>query len=193
MTGKWRAFLQTALVLTIFQKSQINFGLDHIPKVPDKCSKRSMSSKQEITLAWENSGHFMITGVPAKWHLGNESTSSILMIMTLPRSGLCVWLVKKFVSTNQKHYQIWVGTCHQHRGSTLISETSFHWDTSNGITKRPLFSWGNQWWWHKNVCCFHRLKIVISLAIFIFPFCNIIFFKNMTALPSYDLPSVQRK
>ena len=79
-------------------------GLDHIPKVPDKCSKRIMSPKQEITLAWENSGHFMITGVPAKWHLWNECRSSILMIMTLPRSGLCVWLVKKFVSTNQKHY-----------------------------------------------------------------------------------------
>lgn len=48
VTAKWRAFLQTALVLTIFQKSQINIGLDHILKVPDKCSKRSMSSKQEI-------------------------------------------------------------------------------------------------------------------------------------------------
>ena len=48
VTGKWRAFLQTALVLTIFRKSQINFGLGHIPKVPDKCSKRSMSLKQEI-------------------------------------------------------------------------------------------------------------------------------------------------
>ena len=107
--------------------------------------------------------------------------------MTLPRSGLCVWLVENLFQPIRSTTQLWVGTCHQHRGSTLISQSSFSWDTSNSITKGLLFSWGNQWWWHKNMHCFYRIEIVIPLAIFIFPFCNVIFFKNMTALPSYDL------
>ena len=157
-------------------------GLDHILEVPDEYWSWPgvcLRNKKLFSLRKQRPFHDY-------WCPGKITSEKWVQTMTLPRSGLCVWLVENLFQPIRSATQLWVGTCHQHRGSTLISQSSFSWDTSNSITKGLLFSWGNQWWWHKK-CCFYRIEIVIPLAIFIFPFCNIIFFQNMTALPSYDL------
>ena len=89
-----------------------------------------------LITAWENSRHFtrpqlvslqngvweMRTKIPYWWPF----TTQIWAV------GLMGW---KFASTNQKHYQIWVLTCHQYGISALVSQTSFCDETSDGVAK----------------------------------------------------------
>ena len=79
--------------------------------------------------AWENSWHchghyhwFPYKMTSEKWVLKFHTDD-----MSLPRSGLCFWLVapyRKITSINQKHL-IWVVTRHQYGISGLVSQTSF--------------------------------------------------------------------
>ena len=92
------------------------------------------SLRKQLTLSWH---HHHIKMTSEKW-LHKFHTDD----MSLPRSGLCFWLVvscRKITSINQKHL-IWVVTCHQYGISGLVSQTSFRRKTNGGVAKCWLFS-----------------------------------------------------
>ena len=73
------------------------------------------------------------------WEMSTE-----IPYTSLPRSGLCFWLVMlhgKFALTNQKHYpDLGSDTSSEYEISVLVSQMSFHRETSGSVTKSWLFS-----------------------------------------------------
>ena len=83
------------------------------------------------------------TGFPNKWRLRNERRNSILMVHHYPDLGSASdWLnqISHAARPIRSTTQIWVVTRHQYGISVLISQTSFHGESSDGVTKCWLFS-----------------------------------------------------
>ena len=79
----------------------------------------------------------------AKSRLRNKHRNSILMMCHYPDLGsVSDWLkqVSQAARPIRSTTQIWVVKRHQYGISTLISQTSFHGETSGGIAKCCLFS-----------------------------------------------------
>ena len=57
----------------------------------------------------------------------------------------CSWLghLGNFLQPIRTTTQIWVMTCHQYVISVLVSQTSFHQETSGGVAKSQLFFQAN--------------------------------------------------
>ena len=73
------------------------------------------------------------------WEMSTE-----IPYTSLPRSGLCFWLVMlhgKFALTNQKHYpDLGSDASSGYEISVLVSKMSFHRETSGSVAKSWLFS-----------------------------------------------------
>ena len=94
------------------------------------------SLRKQLTLSWHHHW-FPYKMTSEKWVQKSHTDDT-----SLPRSGLCFWLVvprRKITSINQKHL-IWVVTCHQYGISGLVSQTSFRRNTNGGNVKCWLFS-----------------------------------------------------
>ena len=84
--------------------------------------------------------------MPSLVSLWNEvwEMSTEILHMSLPRSGLCFRLVTlhgKFALTNQKHYpDLGNDTSSEYEISVLVSQMSFHSETSGSVAKSWLFS-----------------------------------------------------
>ena len=92
------------------------------------------------TQAWENSRR---TGFPPKWRLRHKRRNSILMTChNLDLVSTCYWLcrVGDLHQPIRSTTKIWAVTRHQYGISALVSQTSFHGETSGGVAKCRLFS-----------------------------------------------------
>ena len=95
--------------------------------------------------AWENSQHF---AMPPQVSLQNDVWETSAEIpywwrVTAPELGSASdWLkqISHAARPIRSIPQIWVVTRHQFGISALVSQTSFHWETSGGIAKCLLFS-----------------------------------------------------
>ena len=83
------------------------------------------------------------TGFPAKWRLRNERRNSILMTRHYPDLGRVSdrsWRVGNLLQPIRSTTQTWLVTHHQYGFSPLVSQTSFHEETSGAVAKCRLFS-----------------------------------------------------
>ena len=83
------------------------------------------------------------TGFLAKWRLRNELRNSMLMTCHYPDLGSasdCSSHGGNLFQPIRSTTQIWVMTCHPYGISALVSQMSFHGETSGGISKCWLFS-----------------------------------------------------
>ena len=83
------------------------------------------------------------TGFPTKWCLRNKRRNSILMTPHYPDLGSASdWLsqISNVTRPIRCTTQIWVVTRHQYGIFALVSQTSFHEETSGGVAKCQLFS-----------------------------------------------------
>ena len=84
--------------------------------------------------------------MPSLVSLWNEvwEMSTEILYASLPRSGLCFWLVMlhgKFALTHQKHYpDLGNDKSSEYEISVLVSQMSFHRETSGSVAKSWLFS-----------------------------------------------------
>ena len=87
--------------------------------------------------------HHATTGLPAKWRLGNECRNSRVITHHYPDLGSASdWLklISRAARPIRSTIQIWVVTRHRYGISALVSQTSFHGETSGGVAKCRLFS-----------------------------------------------------
>ena len=83
------------------------------------------------------------TGFLAKWRLRNELRNSMLMTCHYPDLGSasdCSSHGGNLFQPIRSTTQIWVMTCHPYGIFALVSQMSFHGETSGGISKCWLFS-----------------------------------------------------
>ena len=97
------------------------------------------------------------TGFPAKWRLRNEGRNPILNDdVPLPTSGYCFWLddanLQPLRSTNHNC----VLTRHQYGIFALVSQTSFHRQTSGVVAKCQLFVFSGYYPFRNKVHAYHK-------------------------------------
>ena len=76
------------------------------------------------------------TGFPAKWRLRNERGDSILLTRYYPDLGRVSdrsWRVGNSLQPIRSTTQTWLVTHHQYGFSALVSQTSIHEETSEGV------------------------------------------------------------
>ena len=91
-------------------------------------------------LTWENSRQLATLPLVSP---PNERRNSILMTRHYPDLGSASdWScrVGNLIQPIRSTTQIWVVTRHQYGISALVSQTSFRWETSGGVSKYRLFS-----------------------------------------------------
>ena len=102
-----------------------------------KVTNRSSSLRKKPTL------RDAIAVFHAKWRLRNDRRNSILMTCHYPDLGGAFDWLKQISLTPQpirSTTQIWVVTHHQYGISALVSQTSFHGETSGSVAKCRKFS-----------------------------------------------------
>ena len=97
------------------------------------------------SLSWEKQQTFRdpTTSFPAEWRLRNKCRNSMLMTCHWPDLGrVSDWTccARNLLQPIRNTTQIWVVTRHQYGISALVSQTSFHGETSGGVAKYQLFS-----------------------------------------------------
>ena len=101
-----------------------------------KVTNRSSSLRKKPTL------RDAIAVFHAKWRLRNDRRNSILMTCHYPDLGGAFDWLKQISLTTQpirSTNQIWVVTHHQYGISALVTQTSFHGETSGGVAKFESF------------------------------------------------------
>ena len=83
------------------------------------------------------------TGFPTKWRLRSKRRNYILMTPPYPDLGSASDWLSQISNRTQPircTTQVWVVTRHQYGISLLVSQSSFHEETSGGVAKCQLFS-----------------------------------------------------